>query len=127
MSISIALSVYVLNLHFRGHKLYPVPNWIRTFLLMGNEYSYNHRPKSQFCYENTKEPTFTANETKLGFLANGVAKRNVDLKCSVIYETNKKSTKKDKFSRYSTSIEGCSKKVTNYEMKMTQILKLFYK
>ncbi len=34
VSISIALSVLVLNLHFRGHNIYKIPKWIKIALLM---------------------------------------------------------------------------------------------
>ena len=34
VSISVATSVCVLNLHFRGHKYSPVPTWIKKILFI---------------------------------------------------------------------------------------------
>jgi hypothetical protein len=34
VSLSVASSVYVLNLHFRGHKYSPVPDWIKKILFI---------------------------------------------------------------------------------------------
>ena len=38
VSISIALSVAVLNLHFRGHRKYRLPDWIKCVLFMNSDY-----------------------------------------------------------------------------------------
>ncbi len=131
VSLSIALSVYVLNLHFRGHKLYPVPNWIKTILLMGDDHSYNlKRPQFSFSYNNTRETTFTANETKVEICSNGIIKRYDDQKYAATSEPFQKAAKKEKTPRTSTNIpcvDGSNKRTLSYEIKIAQILKLFYR
>ena len=49
VSISIALSVAVLNLNFRGHNLYKLPNWIKIFLIMEKNYH-----QENYAVESTK-------------------------------------------------------------------------
>jgi hypothetical protein len=43
VSISIALSVGVLNLHFRGHNLYKLPRWIKKALFMRDDYFHANK------------------------------------------------------------------------------------
>ena len=93
---------------------------------MGDDHSYNLK-RPQFSYNNTRETTFTANETKVELCSNGIIKRYDDHKYAVTSEPFQKATRKEKMPRTSTNIDGSNKRTLSYEMKIAQILKLFYR
>ena len=130
VSISIALSVGVLNLHFRGHKYYKLPNWIKTFLFMKTDhleiYLKDLPRKSQ-----TKNTTFNyANQNKQ---INNMRKTNNHVRphCSTINENllNKPnhyffletSNTKPKY-----EVKKCQK-MNPYEEKIYKIMKMLRK
>lgn len=132
VSLSIAVSVAVLNIHFRGHKLYPVPNLIKSLLLMDTGRTENKEPspfklkvnvdevqtnhaicsnnelyiKSMSCSSNLKKPSTCESEN-----------------FSPLYETRKKA-----FSKTSLVLDPIKRDMfQKHDLKMNEILKLFAK
>jgi hypothetical protein len=94
VSLSVTITVLILKLHFRGHRLARVPNWIMKLFLIKSKCSYKSMKRLTRTYSTTSE--YDEDENKL-------AQKNVTNHLEYKKRKNKSNSLDRKSSKINTS------------------------